>query len=156
MITRIDRSLLDAVSAAAAASPRRRKNRNFHPADDFPAHRMLNALEPDSYVVPHCHLDPAKDESMLCLRGALGVVIFSPTGEVEQAIALQPGGETCGVDIPHGVFHAVLALVPGTVMFEAKAGPYVPLAIEEMASWAPAEGAPEAAAYLAGLHRLFA
>ena len=64
MITRIDRSLLDAVSAAAAASPRRRKNRNFHPADDFPAHRMLNALEPDSYVVPHCHRDPAKDESM--------------------------------------------------------------------------------------------
>ena len=156
MITRIDHRLLDAVSAAAAESPRQRKNYNFHPTDDFPAHRMLNALAPDSYIVPHCHRNPAKDETMLCLRGALGVVTFSPAGTVEQALTLQPGGEICGVDIPHGVFHSVLALVPGTVMFEAKAGPYVPLTVEEMAPWAPAEGSPEAAAYLAGLRRLFA
>ena len=30
------------------------------------------------------------------------------------------------------------------------------LTVEEMAPWAPAEGSPEAAAYLAGLRRLFA
>ena len=47
MITRIDHRLLDAVSAAAAESPRQRKNYNFHPTDDFPAHRMLNALAPE-------------------------------------------------------------------------------------------------------------
>ena len=44
MIRLIDPVLLDAVSAAARLSPRRRKNRNFHPADDYPAHRLVNAI----------------------------------------------------------------------------------------------------------------
>ena len=58
MITLIDNALLDEVCAEAAASPRRRKNRNLHPADDHPAHRLLNAMQPDSYIPPHRHLDP--------------------------------------------------------------------------------------------------
>ncbi|MEK7738235.1 MAG: hypothetical protein AAB319_10845, partial [Pseudomonadota bacterium] len=44
MIQLIDTNLLDAVSREAQASPRRRRNRNFHPADDFPAQRLLNAI----------------------------------------------------------------------------------------------------------------
>jgi len=156
MSTLIDQQLLTAVSDEARLASRRRKNRNFHPADDYPGHRLLNGIEPDSYVMPHCHFDPHKDESILCLRGRLGVVLFCPSGAVDRSIVLEPAGEVVGIDIPHGVFHTVLALVSGTVFFEAKAGPYVPLSIEERAAWAPAEGTPEAAAYLAALHRLFA
>ena len=48
-----------------------------------------------------------------------------------------------------------LALEPGTVFFEAKAGPYLPLAAEEKAPWAPAEGDPGVADYYAGLVALF-
>ena len=155
MITVIDRALLDEVSAEAQRAPRRRKNRNFHPADDYPGHRLLNAIEPDSYVMPHCHRDPTKDESIVCLRGRLGIVVFGPSGQVDRNILLTPGGDAVGIDIPHGVFHAVLALAPGTVMFEAKSGPYVPLAADEKAPWAPAEGEPGAADYLARLRRLF-
>jgi hypothetical protein len=47
----------------------------------------------------------------------------------------------------------VLALESGTVFFEAKAGTYVPLAAEERAAWAPAEGEAGVAAHLAGLRR---
>ena len=155
MIRLIDTALLDAVSASARAAPRGRKNRNFHPSDDYPGHRLLNAIEPDSYVMPHCHRDPNKDESIVCLRGRLGIVIFGPAGQVDRNIVLTPGGDAVGVDIPHGIFHAVLALAPGTVMFEAKSGPYVPLAADEKAAWAPAEGEPGAADYLARLRRLF-
>ena len=50
---------------------------------------------------------------------------------------------------------AVLALQPGTVIFEAKAGPYRPLLSEELAPWAPAEGAPDAARYARQLGDLF-
>lgn len=152
----IDAALLDAVSAEAKASPRLRKNRNFHPADDHPGHRLLNAIEPGSYIQPHRHLDPLKDETMVVLRGCLGLVIFDDAGQVRRGVILGPGGAALGVDIPHGAWHTVLALEPNTVFLEAKAGPYLPLTEEEKSSWAPAEGAPEVAAYLAWLEGLFA
>lgn len=155
MITVIDQALLAEVSAEAQQAPRRRRNRNFHPADDYPGHRLLNAIEPDSYVMPHRHLDPTKDESIVCLRGRLGIVVFGPSGAVDRSYALTPAGNCVGVDIPHGVYHSVLALERGTVFFEAKAGPYVPLAADERAPWAPAEGEPGVAVYLVTLRRLF-
>jgi hypothetical protein len=59
------------------------------------------------------------------------------------------------VSIPHGVFHTLLALEGGSVFFEAKAGPYRPLAPEEKAPWAPEENDDAAAKYLAAMRRLF-
>ena len=53
--TLIDVELLDTVSAAAQTSPRGRKNHNFHTADAAQCHRLLNAIEPGSYVAPHRH-----------------------------------------------------------------------------------------------------
>lgn len=151
----IDQALLDTVSLEAKVSPRRRKNRNFHERDDDLAHRLLNAIEPGSYVAPHRHLDPNKDETMIVVRGQLGIVFFDETGQLTQTAVLAPGGTACGVNIPHGVYHTVLACQPGTVFFEAKAGPYVPLSDAERAPWAPAENAPEAAAYAQSLGELF-
>jgi cupin fold WbuC family metalloprotein len=156
-ITLIDRALLDAVSAEARAHPRLRKNRNFHPGDADPCHRLLNAIEPGSYVAPHRHLDPHKDETMLVLRGRLGLVIFDDRGAVLQTDRLAHDDQAAaqGVDIPHGCWHTVLALEPDTVFFEAKAGPYVPLTVDERAQWAPAEGDPAVVNYLGKLRALF-
>ncbi len=151
----IDAALLAAVSADARSRQRLRANFNFHPADDFPAHRLLNAIEPGSWLPPHRHLDPAKDESIIVVAGALGVVIFDDAGVVVTSRQLSPGGDCCGVDIPHGTWHTVVALVTGTVIFEAKSGPYQPLLAEELAPWAPAEGAPGVADYALSLRQLF-
>lgn len=147
----IDQALLDAVGREARGSPRRRKNHNFHAEDAAIAHRLLNAIEPGSYLMPHRHVDAHKDETIIVLRGRLGVVFFDDSGQVRQVVILAPAGAVCGVDIPHGVYHTVLALETGTVMFEAKAGPYLPLSASERAPWAPAEGDAEAAAYLQAL-----
>lgn len=146
----IDWALLDSVSLEARSSARQRKNRNFHGRDTDVAHRLLNAIEPDSYIMPHRHLDPSKDETMIVLRGQLGVVFFDADGVVTQSAVLAPDA-ACGVNIPHGVYHTVFACVPGTVFFEAKAGPYVPLSDAERAPWAPGEGDPAAAAYARSL-----
>lgn len=156
MIRLIDTDLLDAISAAARSSPRLRKNRNFHPDNDFPAHRLLNAIEPGTYVAPHRHLDPRKDESMIVLRGRTGLVIFDDTGRITQTAVIAPNEGCCGVDIPHATWHTILALEPGTVFFEAKAGPYLPLAPAECAPWAPTEGESGVVDYLARLQGLFA
>lgn len=153
--TIIDSALLDQVSAEAAASPRRRKNRNFHGSDEAPCHRLLNAIEPGSYVAPHRHAAADKDETILAVRGKLGMVFFAEDGKVTETALIEPGGTAVAADIPHGTFHTVVALAAGSVFFEAKAGPYRPLMEEEKAPWAPPEDAPEAAAYLENLKKLF-
>lgn len=155
MITLIDRALLDEVCAAAATSPRRRKNRNFHPRDDHPGHRLLNALMADTYIPPHRHLDPNKDETYVVLRGRLGLVEFDDAGAVMRTLKVGAGGAAIGVDVAHGTWHTAVALEDETVFLEAKAGPYLPLTAEEKAPWAPAENSPEAAAYLAKMKVLF-
>ncbi len=149
MITLIDHALLDQVCAEAAVSPRRRKNRNLHPSDDHPAHRLLNAMQPDSYIPPHRHLDPNKDETFVVLRGLLGLVLFDDAGGIVRCVEVGAGGAALGVDIPHGTWHTAVALEPDTVFLEAKAGPYLPFTAAEKAPWAPAENSAEAAPYLA-------
>lgn len=149
----IDRRLLDEVSAAAKAVPRQRKNYNFHLHDESKCHRLLNAIEPDSYIPPHRHLDVEKDETLFVVRGRLGVVFFDDGGAVTWSGILSAEGDLVGVNIPNGVFHTEASLESGTIFFESKAGPYRPLGVEERAPWAPVEGSDEAAAYLAKLRQ---
>lgn len=151
----IDVGLLDRVSAAANDSPRRRKNHNFQtPASDA-AHRLLNAVEPDSYIPPHRHLDPSKDETFVVLRGAFGLVCFDESGAVTHTLRLDPAGPVFGANLRSGTYHTLVSLEPGSVFFESKAGPYVPLTNAERAPWAPLEGEPQAEAYRDTLIRLF-
>ena len=69
----IDAALLAAVSADARSRQRLQANFNFHPGGRFSPHRLLNAIEPGSWLPPHRHLDPAKDESIVVVAGALGL-----------------------------------------------------------------------------------
>lgn len=146
---------LDALTAAARASDRRRRNLNFHAEPSHPAQRLLNAIEPDSYVQPHRHRLADRDETMVVVRGAVGLVVFEPDGRIVRTAVLRAGGEVLGAHIPANTFHTLVALEPGTVFFEAKAGPYDAANDKELAPWSPAEGSPEAAAYHAWLKALF-
>ena len=150
----IDQDLLDRISAEARENPRLRKNFNLHSGDYFCCHRLLNAMEPESYIRPHRHLDPAKDESMVMVRGRMGVLVFDDTGNVLNQVIIVAAVAAVAVDIPHGQFHTVVSLESGTVFFESKAGPYLALTEEEKGGWAPAEGTPEAADYLTQLKRI--
>ena len=56
-------------------------NYNFHERLDDPVNRLLNALEPGTYLRPHRHLNPKKDEIFLLLRGRIagltsGILLF--------------------------------------------------------------------------------
>jgi len=151
----IRQELLTEVSSEAKATSRLRKNFNFHQRDESLCHRLLNAMEPDSYIPPHCHADLEKDETIIPLQGKLGVVFFDERGNVVQAAILSPGSEAVGVNIPHGEFHTLVSLESGTVFFESKAGPYRALTEEEWAPWAPREGSDESAAYLTELRKIW-
>lgn len=152
----VDTNLLDQVTAQARTAPRLRKNHNLHKSDASCCHRLLNAIEPGSYIRPHRHLDVEKDETFVCLRGRLGVVTFDEKGEVQESVLLEACGEKLAADVPHGTYHTAVSLEPGTIFFEAKAGPYLPLLTDEKGEFAPEEGSPEASDYLARLTALFA
>lgn len=154
MIT-VDCRLLDQLTEKAKASRRLRMNHNFHPANESTCHRLLNAIEPGSYIRPHCHLDPEKDESFVLLRGRLGVICFDAAGNVTETALLAAGTDQTVVTIPHGIFHTAVSLAPGTVFFEAKDGPYIPFTGAESAIWAPSDTVPDSTAYLQQLCALF-
>ena len=148
-------ALFDELSAKARIAPRRRTHLNFHPSDGFPAHRLLVAMEPETYVRPHRHSAPQKDETLVALRGRFGLLLFSETGEITRQAILSPDGEFSGVDIPAGTFHSAIALEPGCVILESNAGPYEPATDKEWAPWAPPEDDPGGAAYLKEMRRYF-
>lgn len=151
----ITRELLAQVSAAARRNPRLRKNYNLHPSDESRCHRLLNAIEPGSYIRPHRHLDPEKDEAFILMSGSLGIVTFTDDGKVAETVMLSHAGGNLAADIPHGVYHTALSLEPGTVFYESKAGPYRQLNEDEKGAWAPEDTDPQAQAFLMRLRSLF-
>jgi cupin fold WbuC family metalloprotein len=150
-----DSALLNQLSAAAQAHPRLRQNHNLHTSPTDPVQRFFNAIEPGSYVVPHRHITLGKEETLIMLRGRLGLIFFDEQGLPLGTQVLAPDSHCLGAHLNLNTWHSVVALTSGTVFFEVKTGPYHPLTKTESASWAPPEGSAQVAAYLAGLQRLF-
>lgn len=148
MLKIISPDLLNGLTQKANQSPRRRLNHNFHEELADPINRMLNALEPGTYIQPHKHENPDKREVFIVLRGSLVVVFFDDSGNPNEFVLLDPENGNYGVEVPVGAWHSLFALEAGTVIYEVKDGPYSPLDDKNFASWAPREGEPECEAYL--------
>jgi len=144
----INTALLADLSTQAKASPRRRKNLNLHASYDEPCQRLLNAIEPGSYIRPHRHLRDPKPECFIGIRGRLALIVFDDEGNIAHVFPFGPGGANVGADLPPGIWHTVVCLEEGSVFFETKPGPFVPIYKKDMAPWAPEEGSREAADYL--------
>lgn len=134
----LDLSQLRALSAEAAAAPRLRKNYNLHASATDPIQRMLNAFEPGTYVRPHRHRD--KWELFVILSGRAAVLAFDDDGRMRERVELNVIDGNRVVEIPPDTWHSFVSLAPQTVMFEVKAGPYAPTAVEDFCAWAPLEG----------------
>lgn len=148
----IDEQLLDETQAKAKLSPRLRMNHNFHETLDAPINRLINAMEPGTYLRPHRHRDPDKEEIFLLLRGRVAVFIFNDNGDITKRFILDPRNGMYGAEIPAGVWHGLLVLDEGTVVYEIKEGPYAPLSPENLAPWSPeAENREEVDRYLSWL-----
>jgi cupin fold WbuC family metalloprotein len=151
----IDAPLLDLKAASARDSPRGREIHVLHDGDTDNPQRMLNAIEPGSYVTPHRHALVPKAESLVLLRGCAAVVIFDDDGapQIEALLSLQAQGPGVGVafDLRAGVWHTMLALETGTILYEMKGGPYDPRTDKQFPPWAPQEGTAESRSYLAQL-----
>jgi len=149
-IQHVTAELIERTLERARSSPRRRANHNFHPSHADTTHRFLNAWLRGSYAAPHRHLDPPKAESFLVLRGELACFVFDDGGRVQERCVIGRNG-LFGIDLPPGVWHTLTAVTEVAVCFEVKPGPWDPATDKEFAPWAPREGDPGVADYLAGL-----
>ena len=136
----INDDFIQPVIDKANVSSRKRMNYNFHTQLDDPLQRMLNCLEPDTYVQPHKHENPDKVEAFILLKGKILVIEFNNDGQVASHAILEAGTGVYGAEIAPRIFHCIIALEPGSVVYEVKDGPYSPLNDKNFASWAPKEG----------------
>ncbi|MBI3906836.1 MAG: cupin fold metalloprotein, WbuC family, partial [Pseudomonas fluorescens] len=95
----LDQTLFAELAGKAATNPRGRQHYNFHQMEDA-CHRMAVGLQPSTYIPPHRHLGDNKAETLLVLKGRLGVLIFDEVGTVLSKTVLQAGGDCVGVDLP--------------------------------------------------------
>jgi len=149
----IDQALIKKGIEASRTSPRGRIILPIHKSHSDSLHRMLNIVQPMSYIQPHRHFDPPKVDSFLVLRGSILFFIFSSDGGVEKCCDLSADGSRLGVDVEPGIFHSFAATTKDTVLFEVKQGPYQEISDKDFAPWAPVEGTAAAEEYLTRLYR---
>jgi len=142
----ITNELLDEVTQKAKSSSRLRMNYNFHEELSDPVQRLLNALEPWTYIRPHKHQH--KEESFTLLRGKILAVTFHDDGSIKDHCVLDAGKGNFGIEFEEDTFHMLTSLQSGSVVYEIKEGPFIPHSADNSAAWAPVEGSDEARAFL--------
>lgn len=151
---RIDKKLLDDTSAQALVSERKRQNHNFHKSESEVLQRMLNALEPGTYIRPHKHENPDKNEVFIVLRGRILVVEYHDDGSLSDFIILDRATENYAAEIPPRRYHSIIPLDSGSMAYEIKEGPYSPDSDKIFAPWSPEEGSPDAKNFLSRIIKI--
>ena len=133
-----DNKVLDELTQRAMESPRLRMNLDLRNSPEDGSQRMLNALEPGTVLPIHRHRTTS--EVVVMLRGRAVQYLYDEQGRETDAVLLAAGaldgdgvpGGVPGMTISKGQWHKLVALESGTVIFEAKDGPYEPIAAEDI------------------------
>lgn len=124
----ITKEILDELTGQAKASERQRANLDLRNSADDQSQRMLNALEPGTLMPIHRH--KCSSETCLCIRGHFEEYFYDEDGNLTETIDMMPDGIV--LNIEKGRWHSLKCLESGTVLFEAKDGPYHPLEEDEI------------------------
>lgn len=134
----ISNTLLDEMTAKAAASPRRRAHHNLHSSAEDPVQRFVVVAHSDTYIRPHRHL--TKSELCTVVRGRFEVVVFDADGTIVERTLIGEGTPNLAFELPRETWHTLLVQTDGAAFVEIKEGPYDPSSAAEFARWAPEEG----------------
>lgn len=143
----IDQTITDRLILEARQIPRKRKNYNFHQSASDRVHRMMHAMEPDTFVQPHKHENPDKFEAFLVLKGRVAAIEYNDHGEIIDWMILDPLTGNYGMEVPPRTWHSLICLESGTVVYEVKDGPWDPADDKFFAPWSPKEGDRDCDAY---------
>jgi cupin fold WbuC family metalloprotein len=146
-----DALYLDGLSGQAKVNPRLRQHRNVHQSYQEASQRLFNAVEPGSYIRPHRHASDPREELLIAVRGVMAMVTFDDQGKVINVLRFgtERHGDAMavGAEVSSDTWHTVIALEPGCVLLEVKAGPFDPNQPKDLAPWAPEEDSVEAQDY---------
>lgn len=152
----LDDTMLQRGIRASRESPRGRIMLPMQRSTTEGVQRLVNFMQPGSYVRPHLHPKAECIENIAVLSGSILFLTFADDGRVLSAHRLaaeNPG--SCMIDIDQGVWHTLVPLAEDTVVLEIKRGPYDAKTDKQFAAWSPAEGSPEADAWLRNMARRF-
>lgn len=144
----IDNGMMEELLRKAAVAERRRTNYDLRGSAEDGSQRMLNALMPDTVVPVHRH--QTTPETVVCLMGEVEEVFYEVVEEFvrddrgdvlrrrslreverHRLAPLSSGSAACGIQVPAGVWHTLVALKP-SVIIEFKDGKYAPMAQEDV------------------------
>ena len=126
----IDRKVLDELSEQARNNPRLRQAMDLRNSPEDKSQRMLNALEPGTVMPIHRHL--ASSETVIILRGRIRWLFYDEQGRITESTELWSDGDVRMLNVEKGRWHSLECLESGSVLFEAKDGPYHPLEEDEI------------------------
>ena len=126
----IDQDILDRLTKQAKYNPRLRCNLDLRNSPEDKSQRMLNAIEPGTVMPVHRHRFTS--ETCVCVRGQFEEYFYDEQGNLTETVDMVPGGVV--LNIEKGQWHSLKSLESGTVLFEAKDGPYEPLGPEDILS----------------------
>lgn len=152
----IDAAMLDALTARAQASPRLRQHLNLHQSYADPCQRLLNAIEPGSYLRPKRDVTVPRIKLLVALRGRFAMVRFDGDGRVASVIPFAAGDAERGVravEVAPDCWSTTVSRASGSILLEVRPGPFDPAHLGDFAPWAPEVGTRAAASYLADLEK---
>lgn len=126
---KLDNNLFDQILLKAQESPRRRMNYDLRTSSSDGSQRMLNVLMADTVVPIHRHVDTS--ETVIVCRGKVREEFYDDQGNKTAEFVLEAGGDCPAVQVPMGIYHTLVCLEDGGVIFEAKDGAYDPVKTEE-------------------------
>ncbi len=153
MINTVTQDDFNALTEKASQVKRKRAHFNLHETLNANVQRLLMAMEPDTYICPHRHVESHKWEMFMLLSGKIDVLIFDDDGCLLSRIHMSPIA-TRVIQIPANTWHTYVAQQTETLALEIKEGPYIAQTDKEFAPWAPIENTQEATAFLERLRAL--
>jgi cupin fold WbuC family metalloprotein len=111
-----------------------------HREQDAGVQRMINFLQPGTYIRPHKHPLEHASESLVLIQGSIQFYTFDEDGNVLTKNKIQSKPFPGVVDIEPNVWHSFIVLEENTILFECKKGPYDAEADKVFAEWSPEEG----------------
>lgn len=126
----INQDVLDRLTEQAKYNSRLRCNLDLRNSPEDKSQRMLNAIEPGTAMPIHRHKNSS--ETCVCVRGHFEEYFYDEQGNLTDTVDMVPGGVV--LNIEKGQWHSLKSLESGTVLLEAKDGPYEPLGVEDILS----------------------
>ena len=119
----VDACIIDLLTAEARATEARRARLCMHPEDDSLEQQMLIVMGNEKPYPPHCH--PAKQETLLAVRGSAVHETYSPDGLIIERTIVSPT-TALYLNTPAGRWHSLSVTTEWFVFWEIARGPFTP------------------------------